>query len=165
MGMTFMYVNKDHKKAMGMIRALWVLLFVLLLAGCGTLSVIDKNESDMMPRSVAMAIYEKHGFKEWAENPYLVSVSRIKCTGKKEYVEFSEIEKAEYVFSSNLFYFQLYQPVKRFQCPMLWIVFPNVTELQALELTKAARALGATKVEKLHLLKTGGLSRFFYQQP
>ena len=126
----------------------FLILFSLIFSGCGTIKVIDKNESDLMPKSVAMGIFEKYGFRQWAENPFLVNMGSF-CGTEKEYIEFNQIEYAHYLRIYNRLEFQSNQREKRFFCPVLHVFFDNVTEPQALELTNAARALGATKIDRL----------------
>lgn len=128
----------------------FMLLFSLIFSGCGTVTVLDKNQSDMMPKSVAMSIFEKYGFKEWAEKPFVQGMGPSCGGAEKEFIEFSQIEVARSMPRINLLEFYLKNPKgSYFSCPLLFARFVNVTESQAVELTNAARALGATKIDRL----------------
>lgn len=84
----------------------------------------------------------------WAEKPFLANIGSL-CGTEKEYVEFSDIETAMYDPVHNVLFFVKDQREKRYFCPVLRVYFPKISEAQALELTNAARALGATKIDKL----------------
>lgn len=119
---------------------------ILFLSGCGTIAIINKDESDLMPKTVALSIFTKYGFQEWAEKPFLANIGSL-CGTEKEYIEFSDIEAA--IYNRNALSFVKDQREKRHFCPVLRVNFPKISEAQALELTNAARALGATKIDKL----------------
>lgn len=34
---------------------------ILFLSGCGTIAIINKDESDLMPKTVALSIFTKYG--------------------------------------------------------------------------------------------------------
>ena len=123
---------------------LFLLLFSLILAGCGTVKVIDKNESDLMPKSIAMSIFEKYGFKQWAEKPFVINSNN----NTKEFIEFNKIDSAKYFPRSKSLWFCY----KSSLLSISLASFNNVTESQALELTNAVRALGATSIERLQWL-------------
>ena len=117
------------------------LLFMLsLLVSCGTLS-FDKKQADLMPRSVAMSIFERYGLRKWAENPYLVNL-RFLGGREREYIEFNEIGSPAVYFPS-LKRLRLSRGAPRLALSHPEIVFSNVTEDQARELISAAVALGA----------------------
>jgi hypothetical protein len=112
-----------------------LLLVLMLVSSCGTIGKLDKSQSDMMPKSVAISIFEKYGYKEWAEKPYLFK------KGVKTFVEYIEIKHARYVPTQKALQFWKFGS---------FVFIPNVfTEAQALELANAARALGATNIEEL----------------
>jgi hypothetical protein len=124
----------------------FLVLLPLFLSGCGGIT-IDKTESDLMPKTVAMSIFEKHGQKLWAEKPFMYSLSN---RGEKIFIEFNQIDSAMYyqnhsrlVLSDN----------RIFGSGSSRITFENVTEAQALELTNAVRALGATSIDQMFWYK------------
>jgi hypothetical protein len=95
----------------------------------------------MMPSAVAISIFEKYGSKEWAERPFLFT------KGVKEYVDFIEIKFARYIPLQKNLQLGKYGNLLK---PGSFVMIPNVlTEAQALELTNAARALGATNLQEL----------------
>lgn len=112
-----------------------LLLLPLLLSGCGTIAKLDKSQSDLMPKAVAISIFEKYGSKEWAERPFLFT------KGVKEFVEFIEIKHARYV--------PLQKKLQFWKFGSFVFITDVPTEAQALELANAARALGATNIEEL----------------
>lgn len=59
---------------------------------------------------------------------------------EKEFVEFSQINNARYVPLQKKLQFWSFRK---------FVFFPNVTEAQALEVTNAARALGAINIDEL----------------
>ncbi len=125
-----------------------LLLLLLLLGGCGTIATIDINQSDLMPTSIAMSIFEKHGFKQWTEKPFVSNIGSF-CGTEKKFIEFNQIASA--IYNPRFKYLTFISINKESRlCPRLEVNFPNLTESQALELTNAARALGATKIEKLY---------------
>lgn len=123
----------------------FLVLFLLFFSACGgTAATINKDKSDLMPKSVAMAIFEQYGFKQWAEKPFMTNVSLGGVT-EKEYIEFNQIEKAIYAPKRNTLEFSCSSAFR----PFFLVTFPNITVYEALELTHAARALGATKIDEL----------------
>lgn len=119
---------------------------VLVFSGCGTVAIINKNESDLMPKSVAMSIFEKYGFKEWADKPFVSSAGF--CGTEKVYISFNDINSATYRTKTNELIF-INNPQNESLCLQRAVLFKKLTESQALELANAARALGATKIDKL----------------
>lgn len=100
-----------------------------------------------MPKSVAISIFEKYGFKEWADKPFVANIGAF-CGTEKEFIEFNQINTAIYLPRWKKLTFICINK-KSSLCPQLEFHFENLTESQALELTNAARALGAIKIEKL----------------
>lgn len=100
----------------------------------------------MMPESVAMSIFGKHGARRWAENPYFES-QLPQCAGERVSAGFESIFSAQYLSQRKQLSF--FVKHDKFFCPVVGISFENLTKTEALELTNAARALGATKLEKL----------------
>lgn len=126
----------------------FLLLLTLFLSSCGSMA-IDKNQSDMMPKAVAMSIFEKYGFKEWVKNPFM----SLRGSTERQYIQFNQIERALYSRSFNrLELIQSSGQKKLFLEQVLTVMFTNITEQQAIELTNALRALGATKIDQLELL-------------
>jgi hypothetical protein len=123
---------------------------MLFLTSCGTIN-IDKVNSDLMPKSVAMSIFEKYGYRQWAEKPFVSS--QAFCGNEKEYIEFTQLKKARYTPTSKSLHLFIDESNSAHICPTKMFSFNNLTESQALELTNAARALGATKIEKLDWLR------------
>jgi hypothetical protein len=119
----------------------FLMLLMLFLSGCGTIA-IDKKQSALMPRAAAMSIFEKYGFKQWAEKPAMFKAGF--GGNEKQFIEFNQIEVARYCPTNKSLFFldeRTWRP--------LMVSFNNVTEAQALELTNAVRALGATKIEQM----------------
>ena len=140
-----MCINNDPRIMKNTTKMLTLLILVLFLYGCGTVGVIDRNESDMMPKSIAMSIFEKHGAREWAENPYFEG--SVSLCGGRVSAGLERIFFAQYMPQMKQLVF--FAKSNKFFCPGVLMPFVNITETEALELTNAARALGATKLEKL----------------
>lgn len=144
---TYVYDCQTHE-GVCMIKVLQVLLLVLVLSGCATVK-ISTNESVLMPDSVAMAIFEKHDAGDWAKNPFMFNIGGP-CGTDKMYVDFSEIIGAQYIVHHKQLLFSVNIRKEQFFCPVLSVPIMNVSnESEAQDLTNAARALGAEKLDKL----------------
>jgi hypothetical protein len=120
-------------------RGILTLLFMLtLLTSCGPLP-FDKTQANLMPQSVAMGILEKHGYGEWAKNPYLDNIGSF-CGTEREYVDFNGIGSPAHYFPK-----QYILQVHGDSWPCMPIMkFNSVTsEDQARELVNALVAMGA----------------------
>ena len=127
--------------------SVFFILFSLIVSGCaGTITILDKNKSDLMPKSVAMSIFEKYGFKEWSEKPFVRNIN-TKCSPEKEFIELDQICSAQYFQGQNMLNFKV--KGGSFYCNTMWARFDNITETQAIELTNAVHALGANKIDQL----------------
>lgn len=123
----------------------FLVLLPLFLSGCGGIT-IDKNQSDLMPRAVAISIFEKHGQKLWAEKPFMYSISN---SGEKFFIEFNQIEAAMYYQKHSRLELRVFRIFEFLGHGSSQITFENVTQAQALELTNAVRALGATSIDQM----------------
>jgi len=116
---------------------LWASTAIFLLAGCST--PIEKK-FDLMPISAAKAIFARNGYKSWPEKPYLFE-DRI-CGGERVEVPIEKIDRAVYQPALNQLIFARSFSSRGWGCAH-FIRFNNLTEAAALEMTGAARALGA----------------------
>jgi hypothetical protein len=127
------------------INTIYISILIFLLTSCATIQ-IEKDQADLMPESVAISIFKKNGFGDWVKKPYVLNPVFHK---EKEYIQFNQIDRARYLPLGKRFTFFIPWPNHIY--PM-FIFFNNITEQQAIELTNAARALGATKIEKLDVV-------------
>ena len=126
-------------------RVFVLLLVVSILNGCTTVE-INKEATDLMPRPVAMAIFEKHSLTAWAENPYWHS--KRSCGHRTEYIEFKDIESAIYCKNKHVLMLGNHASLL-FPCKRRKAIITNVSMQEAEELTSAARALGGIEIDGL----------------
>jgi hypothetical protein len=125
-------------------------LLTLLIVGCGAqtfdqkteLVPIDKKQAELMPQSVAMEIFKKHGYLAWVKDPYLVNTGGG-CGTESVPVEFQQIVRAVYKPKFRVLQLSSLDKSQKGACSVLQIYFSNVTEDQSRELTTAACSLGA----------------------